>query len=301
MKIVITGGSGLLATELIKQLYNTEHAVFVLTSNKESLKLFWGDKIVINTITDWQSGIFSFKDKDLVINCSFARSHKGGEEIAKALMFTKNLIDDLKDKCVPALINISTQEVYGKVSAPWIEGMRVEPNTIYGTAKYFTELLTNEFGCLEQFYSTNIRLAGLLSEKTNSRLVNRFVEQVLNEDPIKIVGGELTFSHLDVRDAAAGIISLLAVSSKKWYSEYNLGYEKSYTIDEIVKDVCDVSSLYNKKVEVIKEESSVYINAVLDSSRLYNQTNWLPKFNMYDIVKTIFEFKLKINNERDKQ
>lgn len=295
MNIVITGASGLLGTELINQLQNTEHNIFALTSNKEALIEKWNEKIQINTIEEWENGKFSFEGKDVVIHCAFARAHKGGEEIAKALFFTKKLFEDLKNKNVASLINISTQEVYGKKTSPWKEKSGVEPNTTYGTAKYFTELLANEF-VSQSSSSTNIRLAGLLSVDTSSRMVNKFVDNVLNNEPIKILDGKLVFSQLDVRDAASGIIELLKVSSEKWKLSYNLGFTQSYSIQEIADSVKEVAKSYKKDIEIIKQNSDVVIDAELDSCTLYNQIGWKPKYDMKSIVKSIFEYKLSVND-----
>lgn len=293
MKIVITGASGLLGTELINQLQETEHQIFALTSNKEALQSMWKDKIQIHSWSDWEEGIFTFTDIDVVIHCAFARAHKGGEKIAKALFFTKKMFEDLKVKRVPNLINISTQEVYGKKASPWRESDGVEPNTIYGTAKYFTELLANDYSNGNDLNSTNIRLAGLLSKDTDTRMVNKFVNQVLNENPIKILDGKLVFSQLDVRDAASGLLALLSIPGKNWNSVYNLGYTKSYSIQEIAQTVQEVGKNYDKSVEIIKEESNAELQAELDSSKMYNDTGWTPKYDMSNITKSIFEFKLK--------
>lgn len=295
MNIVITGASGLLGTELINQLQNTEHDIFALTSSKEALIGKWNENVQINSIEEWKNGDFSFEGKDVVIHCAFARAHKGGKEIANALVFTKNLFEDLKNKSAASLINISTQEVYGKKTPPWKEKNGVEPNTTYGTAKYFTELLTNEFAS-KSSSSTNIRLAGLLSVNTNSRMVNKFVDNALRKEPIKILDGKLVFSQLEVRDAASGIMKLLKVPSEKWKSYYNLGYIRGYSIQEIASIVQETAKSYDKDIEIIKSHSDVMINADLDSSVLYEQIGWKPKYDMKSIVKSIFEYKLSTSN-----
>ncbi|MFA5619167.1 MAG: NAD(P)-dependent oxidoreductase [Weeksellaceae bacterium] len=293
MNIVITGANGLLGTELIHQLLPTDHKIYALTSNKEALQSKWNEEIQVHSLSEWEKGIFTFEEIDVVIHCAFARAHKGGEEIANALLFTKKLFDDLKVKRVPNLINISTQEVYGKKASPWRESNVVEPNTIYGTAKYFTELLANDYSHGNDLNSTNIRLAGLLSKDTDARMVNKFVDQTLNGNPIKILDGKLVFSQLDVRDAAAGILALLTIPGKNWSPVYNLGYTKSYSIQEIAQVVQEVGKTYGKIVEIFKEESNAELYAELDSSKLYNDTEWTPQYDMSDIAKSIFEFKLK--------
>lgn len=297
MNIVITGASGLLGTELIYQLQHTTHNIFALTSNKEALLSKWtADNVHIHSVEEWESRAFSLEGKDVIIHSGFARAHKGGEEIAKAMIFTKRLFDEIRDKKVKGLINISTQEVYGKKNAPWREEDQVEPNTIYGTAKYFTELLAHELANKHGINSTNIRLAGLLSTATESRMVNKFVHQAIKGEPIKILDSKLLFSQVSVRDAAAGIIALLNIPHNEWENIYNLGYIKSYSIQEIASIIQNVGNKHGKEVIIVKEESNSIIHAELDSTKLYKQTNWLPKKDMKNIIKEVFEHRLNIQS-----
>src|SRR5690606_21884747 len=146
MNILITGASGFLATEIINQLQHTEHSIFALSSNKEKLTSKNEENIIsLYDFEDWNKNLVPMDNIDVVIHCAFARAHKGGAEIAKSLLFTQKLFETFSKNQVSSVINISTQEVYGKNATPWKENQEVLPNTIYATAKYYTELLTNEF------------------------------------------------------------------------------------------------------------------------------------------------------------
>lgn len=293
MKILITGAGGYLGSELIRQLLETEHQVVALTSDKLKIKQKHGDAVNCYSNDELFSGEVPLQDVDVVIHCAFARAHKGGAEIAKSLVYTTRLFDKVKEYRIPALINISTQEVYGKTGSKWELDIDPEPFTVYGVAKYFSELYALEIAENSSVIITSLRLAGLIGVGADTRMVSKFVDNAINHQPIKIQDGRLIFSQLDIRDAAAGIIKFLNTIPEKWEKVYNLGYLKSYTIQEIAETVKQVAEDFNYEVEIIKEPSDAVLYAELDSSRFYRDTNWKPRFDMSATVKSIFESKLK--------
>lgn len=293
MNILITGAGGYLGTELIKQLINTEHKVYALTSNKEKLKQKFGDKVISYSNEQLKSNKVSLQSIDVVIHCAFARAHRGGAEIAKSVLYTTNLFEKIKRNNVPAIINISTQEVYGDTVEIRTESMPPQPNSVYGTAKYFTELFAMNLFINSNTTVTNIRLPGLIGVGADTRMVSKFIDNALNNKPINILDSELIFSQLDIRDAAAGLISLIKTPQSTWQSIYNLGYIKSYSIQEIAETVSKVAKKFNLNVKVIKEPSEIKLHVELNSIRLYKDTNWEPTNNMKDTVTSIFEYKLK--------
>ncbi len=294
--ILITGATGFLATELINQLQHTNYNVFALSSSKEKVIAKFGQKVETYNLDEWENGVLPLETMDVVIHCAFARAYKGGQEIAKSLLFTEKLFSRVIESKVSALINISSQEVYGKIPPIWREELEVAPNTIYGTAKYYSELLAISLSENKSTHVTSIRLAGLLSAYTESRMVNKFVDNAFSNQPLRIVDGKLTFSQLDVRDAVSGIIELLKVDFQNWRPIYNLGFTQSYSIQEIADVVKEVARSYNRDVEILKEPSDTNIEIKLDSSVFYTQTGWKPKYEMKSIVESIFEYKLNSDN-----
>lgn len=293
MNILITGASGLLGTELIRQLLPTKNKIHALTSKPENLAANCGNDISIHSINEWRDGMLSMSEINTVIHCAFARAHKGGGKIAEGLLFTSEVFNEIKNQGIKTLINISTQEVYGKADTPWIEALKVNPSTVYGTMKYFSELYAQKKFINSRTKATSLRLAGLIGVGADTRMVTKFVDHALNNKPLKIHDSTLLFSQLDIRDAASGIIALLTVSAEKWKPVYNLGYLQSYSIQEIANIVKIVGKEFNLFVKIIKETSDVSLFAELDSTLFYHDTNWQPKYNMEAMVRNIFENRLR--------
>jgi len=233
-------------------------------------------------------------DVDVIIHLAFSRAHKGEIEIAKSLLFTNEVFNKARKYQIPAVINISSQEVYGDKYPPsWHEGLLPAPNTIYGFAKFSSELLAKNLDHQGITNATNLRLAGLIGQDTDSRLVSRFVDNVIKGIPIKIMGGGQVLSQIDVRDAVSGIVSLLKIPSSSWKSAYNLGYKRSYSIFEIAELVVEKAILFGfKDIRVLKEDSNVVLNAVMDSTLFYTDTDWQPKYDMGSTIESIFKYKI---------
>ncbi|NLN96062.1 MAG: NAD(P)-dependent oxidoreductase [Bacteroidales bacterium] len=293
MKILISGAGGYLGTEIIKQLVKTENKIYALTSNKVKIEERFGSSVIGLSNDELFAEKSFLSEIDIIVHCAFARGHKKGKEIAKSLLFTTNLFDNVAKNEKTGIINISTQEVYGKIQAPWNEIMEAEPVTVYGTVKYFSELYLKKISENSNIAFTNLRLAGLIGVGADTRMVSKFVDSALKGDPIKISNNNLLFSQLDIHDAAAGIIALLNIPFKNWKQIYNLGYLKSYTIKEIAETVKQVAKDYHIDVEIKKEPSDAILYAELDSTKLYQDTKWQPQYNMEQIVRSIFEEKIK--------
>lgn len=96
---------------------------------------------------------------------------------------------------------------------------------------------------------------------------------------------------MDVRDAAEGIIALLAVKPQEWKSVYNLGNQWRYTIVKIAERVRENVKKYTPiPVRVEIEEKYTYMNSGMDSSLFYKDTKWNPKYDIEEMLKSLFDY-----------
>lgn len=294
--ILITGAGGFLGREIIRQTCGlNRYNIFALTSDtKELSSAFNHANLNILGIEEWENRKLPLLDMDFVIHCAFSRSNNG-KELSESLIFTQKVLTDaMMHNC--AVINVSSRSVYGQnPNTPWKEETLVEPDSLYALAKYSSELILQSMSKLSQnLHFTNIRLAGLVGNQSNDRITNKFIDNVINNKPINIIGGKQKFAYIDVRDASEGIISLLKIPSHKWKPMYNLGYLKSYGIIEIAEIVAKIANKYNfPAVEINLKKTDDNLYAEMDSSLFYEDTNWQPAYDMEAIVSTIFEHQIK--------
>jgi len=296
--VLVTGAGGFLGGKLIKQLsLTTNYQIFVLTSNKEKVLARFSDveQLSCFDIEEWKSGKLPWEKIGTLIHCAFARA-SSGQELAESLYFTNELFKEAVENKVPAIINISSRSVYGQSHKPlWDEITPVAPDSIYGFAKYSSELLTNNIRLISksQTKTTNLRLASLSGGKEGLKLevISKFVNHALKGEPIKIIGGTQAFSYLDVRDAAAGIIALLSVNPKEWREVYNLGSNQRCTIIEIANLVTEAAKRYTANpVKIEIEEKDIPLDVGMDSSLFYKDANWMPQYDMKATIESLFQY-----------
>ena len=288
--LLVTGAGGYLGTELIKQLMKTENKVYALTSNKLKIEERFGSSVICLSNDELFAEKSFLSEIDIVVHCAFARSNNS-KEITESLNFTKELFKFAVNTNA-SIINISSRSVYGQNPlVPWLETSEILPNDLYSLGKFSSEVLTEAvFKNKNPF--TNIRLAGLLVHNFDDRIVNKFIINAISGIPLKIIGGKQQFSVLDIRDAAAGIINLINTPTGKWKKIYNLGYKRSYSLEEIANIVKKVAKEYLLEVEIIKESSDKTLYAEMDSTLFYNDTGWQPQYDIEKTVRSIFENKI---------
>lgn len=289
-KILITGANGFLGKDLLKKILDDgHHEVVSLTRRKEYMQINYPE-VDHYDMDDFNLNQIPFEEMDVVVHCAFSRGSSGAE-LSASLKFTSELFEKIhKD-----IVNISSRSVYGQnPQIPWIEATPAQPDQPYGLAKFATEQMLSLMQSRGfSGHATSIRLAGLVGAGFEDRVVNKFVNQVIKGEKIKIKGGDQQFSYLHVDDAVDGINTFLNVPSSCWKPLYNLGYLNSYSILEIAEVVNDVAKNFGQSaVDIEVEKSELALFADLDSKLFYDACGWVPKFDMTKIVHSIFENKI---------
>lgn len=296
MNILITGATGLVATEYINLLLNTtDHRLILLSRTPEKTKdryQAFSNRIVTTTLEDLIEDTDSLH-VDVCIHTAFARSSKG-IDVSKSLLYLCKLADWIKTSGCFRFINISSQSVYGSNYTPYATETEVcNPDYMYALGKYSSELLCNEIfkGCNVQLL--NIRLASVVE---NARFMKVFVENAISGNPIKVVAPQQIVSFIDVRDVASalkkttefkGIVS----------GEFNLGTSQCYTIKYVAEMVKSLAqSRYSiSDVNIIIEDNGNDLKVGMDSSKFQNIFDWSPEFSLSDMISSLFEMLTNVN------
>lgn len=292
--ILLTGASGFLGTEILKQLmtFSTKPVIVIsseysLLKNQYSIK----NKLACYNYDDLFNQRIPWDNIEVVINCAFARSNQG-PLLAKSLDFTNILLQESHINKVKGFINISSQSLYGAPHLPpWDENSPVTVSSLYAMAKYATEKITEIAFKGNNNQHTNIRLSSLSGPGFDARLSSKFVQAALKGEPIIIKGGEQVISYMDVRDAAYGLIRLATLDTKVWKPLYNFGSPWSYTILDVAMAVKKIAASYtNKNVDIVVEDKETIHVSGINSELFYKDTNWKPKYNIEDMIYSLFDY-----------
>lgn len=289
--ILVTGASGLLASEFLKQLFCAEPAahVIALSENCDVLEKRYSDMEGFSCYRWDEIDRIPFEAVSVVLHCAFARTEDGAD-LLRSLELTKLLLSKTAPLKIP-FISISSRSVYGQnPKTPWSETTALSPENPYALAKAAQELLVCQAGEQGSFAYTNLRLAGLIGVGMDARLVAKLVKSAVDTGKITCVGGMQQFALLDIRDAAAGLHAILKIPTGSWKTVYNLGHSNVSTLDEIVSVVKHVAfQKYHTHIIVQKQNREVPLMDGMDCSCIYAATGWTPQYSMEDTVEILFD------------
>lgn len=295
--LFITGAGGYLGQTLINMIQAEAYEIiaFDLTKDKTNRLYASYSNVKCVDIEDLNKGVIRLGEADYIIHCGFARPHCTQEQIAESLAFTNKLFGLAALNQVPAIINISSQAVYGTKQEPlWNEDCPVMPETVYAQAKYASELMAQNIHMQSRTsFATSLRLASLTGGQSGLipiDIIAKFVDNVLQHKPIQIQGGQQKIERIDVRDAASAIAALINSDYRQWKPAYNVGHIVMSVLElaEAVKKIARERFNLDTEIQVVSAEN-LTANFGMDSS-LLKQENWTPKYGLDDIIVSLFDY-----------
>jgi len=301
-RVIITGASGLVATELTVQLLSkTDAIVYLLSTHIDNIQeryKEYKDRVFCFTLESFSLYAQENKDKeafDICIHTAFSRSAKGNL-IVDSINYQQELIKLLKQIGVKTFVNISSQSVYGKMSEPlWTESTPLEPDYLYAMGKYTSEVITKLMLESSNIKWTNIRLCSVCE---NARFIRVFVQNAINGNPIVLTASDQQCSFIEVRDVAEGLLSFIELADSVHLEQtYNLGANLENTIGDIAKRVKRIGEeKYNLPFVVIEElDSNNHIKIGMDATSFMQTFKWSPQYNMDDMITEMFEMLTNVN------
>ena len=293
--ILVSGASGFLGSELVRQLLNERgFKVIAMSSRKEVLHTKFGNNSNLKVVSpdNWINEINQKIQIDVLVNCAFPRTSEA-EQLAKGLIFTESLIKDSINLGIKKVINISSQSVYSqKAKSTANENSPVIPDSFYGMTKFSSERIVATIceNLNENVVYSNVRLASLSGIELEVRMTNRFVKRALTGEQLTINGGKQNLSYLHVKDAASAILAMINTDSNYWRPVYNLGnydYCTMLELAEMIRDIAKEHSIEEVNFEV--REGQDNFNNLINSELFYNDFNWKPDYTILLMVKESFE------------
>lgn len=282
--LLLTKANGYFAQCLIKDLLETtDYTIFACGRDIKKLRAkLPGSRIHFFEEKKFLQGHTLMGRIDMLLHMGFSDQMLEGAELAKHLAFTQRLLTSATMHQIPAVIHISSQNVYGRESdTVWNEHMRPAPQTSSAQADYATELLLESIRTLNhQTKSTSLRLA-TLTGKPESELIAQNMRQAMLDEETLVNGGSPMLEVLDVRDAISAVKRILHTPSELWKPIYNIGSGRTRSLKEIMET--NRFKSWENKSESAEIEKKLSLNIKMDSSLFKKDTGWKPS---YQINKT---------------
>ncbi len=297
MKILVMGGTRFVGKSLVSKLLNQNHEIDIFTrgnkSNPDNTNLIKGDRNDIECILKIKN-----KKYDVIFDIS-------GREVDQ----TKLLIENIDDSFL-RYIYVSSAGVYkDNYELPLSEDSPLDTNSRH-KGKFETENWLIE----QKIPFTSFRPTYIYGPGNYNKIENWFFERLLQLKKIPIPGdGSLITQLGHVSDLSDVMIKCLDFEKSK-NSIYNCSGEKGVTIKGLIymcAEVCGLNkndiSLNRFDFEKLDPKSRkgfpIRLNHYqTDISKIKNDLNWEPKFDLLSGLKDSFikDYQFKKDNKFDR-
>ena len=284
MNIAITGGAGLIGTELCK-IFNQKHNVTVLDFKEPKISEINFIKI---DIENTQEIIDSTKEMDVIIHLAAALGVIETEKnpvrtLDVNSIGTKNVLEACRTNNIKKIIFSSSSEIYGEPEhIPIKETDRITPITTYGISKLMAEEYIKSYSKAHGISYTIFRLFNVYGEEQANRwVVPEFVKKIVNDDEVTIHGdGNQIRAFCHVSDIANAFSYAL-----------EKGDNQIFNIGNNLEPI-SIKELANRIISLSKSKSQIKFISFDDSSR--NRKEIINRAPDISKAMEILEYKPKV-------
>lgn len=282
--ILVTGGYGTLATHLLQNMVKDTKNFEISTTVRKLKPQNNIQNVTYITNDNFFSDDYKIDNIDIIINCAFSRTNNL-PDLADSIAYTKKLFLKANENNIKAVVNISSQSVYGMYREnKTLETDKINPADVYALGKFACEELGNGIFQNSNTKYTNLRLGSLVGTEYTDRVVNKLIKKARETGVIEIENGRQQFGYLHVEDAAKAIIKLIETPVEKWNPVYNIGSDESgnLTLEEIAGFIKEKFEQKGLKVVLNKKTSSR--KTIMNSGLFIKSTGWKHSKTLYNFM-----------------
>ena len=294
MKILVTGGSGIIGKYLIDSL-SEEHEITSILKDKIKNPTFSYSPNVKIDFADITSKnlneIIEDTNPDIVIHLASRTGLKNCEEDPK-IAFQTNVFGtyNVIKSCIRTnskLIFFSSKEVYGESDNLISEDSLKIPKNVYGLSKMLGENLVLYAHEKLNLDYVILRVTNVFDKKNKHNGLNKILYSAKYENKIDVYGGDQILSPIYIEDLV-DIVKLIIENEKTTNQIFNVGSKEFFTLKEIIQQILIFSK---KKIQINYlsipnfENKSLKINSEKSEKIL----NFKPKYKLKNIIEEYFK------------
>lgn len=302
MRVLITGGTGFIGTNLVKTLNNATEISIIKQPNSIipswSRSVFKKTKIYdvdICNLERLQEIIKNIEPEKIFHLAAYTTSGQTFIDANKSIQIniqgTANILHSLENTDYECFVNMSTSEVYGNNATPFKEDQRPNPVSPYGISKYTTEMFCNILYKVHGYPILNLRLFNPYGEfQPPNKIISKTIISCLLKKDIQLVEGEITRDFIYIQDVVNALIK--SSETKKAIGEtINIGSGKEHSIKDIVTRI--INSMDNPikpLFGVIPYRKNEIMHNYADVTKTRKILNWKPKHTLNSGLKKTIEW-----------
>ena len=319
MATLVTGGTGFVGANIVKDLANNGHDVvsFDINGPDQLLQQFIGE--AASKITFVQGDIVDSASIQLLgqghqidkivhaavytVNRTALEIERSRDVIAINLEGTANLLELARTQKVTRFVYVSSGAAYG-TALPSDQTLNEEtppaPDNLYGITKFSSEMITRRYGELHGLSTVSVRLStpyGPMERVTGHRAVMSVFYDWIGRavrgttiSPQDLAGGR---DYIYISDIANGIRTVLDATSLP-HNLYNITTGIWVTYQQILDAVVELSPETVFEVPPLRPADSVgegYSRGPLSGHRLFEDLGWTPKFELKEGLADYFKWR----------
>jgi UDP-glucose 4-epimerase len=289
MKILLTGYSGFIGTNLISKFSNSYYFVTLNPINQTRIDILKKDEL--NDLEEVDAIIH------LAAKTSISNSISNPYEVYYTnIVGTLNVLDYAVKKDVKNIINLSTF-VYGIPKyMPIDEVHPVNPHAPYNKSKIISEKLCEYYSKDNDLNIVTLRPFNIYGPKQKSSFISIAIQKMFRHELVKLSkpGTQRDFLYID---DFLDLIAKILIDFPKGYNVYNVGYGQSFRLEKIIEIL---ETITNIKINT-EYDSSIRLDDIIemraDIDKVKKKFNWEPKTCLKEgLALTIDEYSK--NNSR---
>ena len=258
MKVFITGASGFIGANLVKELVARGDKVHILTRPNSDL---WRLTPILKRLHCHRADIQNKKAIEKIISrikpaIIYHLSVYGAyhyqtdtEQIFRtALNGTLNLLLTAKKAGVKMFINTGSSSEYGRKNHPMCENEILEPNTYYAVAKAGQTLLCQNFAVSEKLPVITLRLFSVYGAyEEPGRLIPTLSKTALSGQKLSLASPKIARDFIYVKDVIRAYM-MAARRPDLTGQIFNIGSGRQTNLKQIADEILQLTESYSKIV-----------------------------------------------------
>ena len=310
MRILVTGGLGLIGHNIVNKLESLGHEITIV-DNKTSYGLIPADELnylmnerikKIKTRDIFNADITDYYALDEIINddkpeiiihlASFPRQkvvnvnpRAGSRTMSEGLI---NLLELAKKHKVRRFVYISSSMVYGDFTDDVTEDAICKPQGQYGIMKLAGEWLVKDYTRSCNLEHTIIRPSAVYGPlDVEDRVISKFILSALRGQTLKVNGVNETLDFTYVDDAAEGIVAA-TLSENAINKTYNITKSHSRTLKYAAELAVNLAG--KGSIEIKDKDADFPSRGSLNIAAARNDFNFDPKVDVEEGFKIYYDW-----------